>query len=126
MADIVWPDGCAISAGVCALSGGRIPSGGRGQVCAYPLGTRLPYIQPGADRADRGHASGRKLSRECLRSMRLQRIGARHAVSCLARGFPAPATWAERTITVRSSYKPTSATAGHAATAAPIRPCPSP
>jgi hypothetical protein len=27
---------------------------------------------------------------------------------------------------MRSSYEPTSATAGHAATAAPIRPCPRP
>jgi hypothetical protein len=29
-------------------------------------------------------------------------------------------------IIMSSSYEPTSATAGHAATAAPIRPCPSP
>jgi hypothetical protein len=38
----------------------------RGQVCAYPLGTRLPYVQPGADRAHRRHATGRKLDCERL------------------------------------------------------------
>jgi hypothetical protein len=38
----------------------------RAQVCAYPLGTRLAYMQPGADRAHRSHAPGRNLDRECL------------------------------------------------------------
>ena len=52
----------------------------RGQICAYPLGPRLPYMQPGAGRAHRWHAPGRKLDRECPGSVRLQRIGIGHAL----------------------------------------------
>ena len=52
----------------------------RGQVGAYPLGTGLPHMQPGADRAHRRHAPGRKLDREYLRSPHLERIGIRHAL----------------------------------------------
>jgi hypothetical protein len=47
----------------------------RGRVCAYPLGPWLPDVQPGAYRAHRRHAPGRKLDRECLCSLHLQRIG---------------------------------------------------
>jgi hypothetical protein len=47
-----------------------------GQVSAYPLGPRLPHMQPGADRAHRRHAPGRELDRECLGSLHLQRISA--------------------------------------------------
>ena len=53
----------------------------RGKVCAYPLGTRLAYMQPGADRAHRRHALGRKLSRERVRSLHLQRTGTGHALT---------------------------------------------
>ena len=58
----------------------------RGQVCAYPLGTRLAYMQPGADRAHRRHTPGGKLDRECLGSLRLQRIGTGHALRRPAQG----------------------------------------
>ena len=59
----------------------------RGQVCAYPPGTRLPHMQPGADRAHRRHASGREPDRECLRSLTLQRIGIGHALRRPAHGW---------------------------------------
>ena len=52
----------------------------RDQVCAYPLSTRLAYVPPGADRAHRRHAPGRKLDRECLCNLHLQRIRIRPAL----------------------------------------------
>ena len=58
----------------------------RGQVSAYLLGPWLAYMQPGADRAHRRHAPGRKLDRECLRSPRLQRTGTGHALTRPAQG----------------------------------------
>jgi hypothetical protein len=58
----------------------------RGQVCAYPLGTWLAHMQPGADRAHRRHAPGPELDRACLRGLHLQRIGIRHALRRPAQG----------------------------------------
>jgi hypothetical protein len=58
----------------------------RGQVCAYPLGSRPTYVQLGADRAHRRHAPGRKLDRECLCGLHLQRNGIKHALRRPAQG----------------------------------------
>jgi len=57
----------------------------RGQVCAHPLRTRLPDMQPGADRTHRGHAPCRDLSRKFLRSLRLKRVNSRPASGRAAR-----------------------------------------
>lgn len=46
--------------------------GERGQVRADPLRPWLPDVQPGTDRADRGHLPSRYLTRERLSSLRLQ------------------------------------------------------
>jgi hypothetical protein len=43
----------------------------RGQVCEYPLDTRLAHMQPGTDRAAPTARTGRKLDLECLGSLRL-------------------------------------------------------
>ena len=87
----------------------------RGQVCAYPLGTRLAYMQPGASSTANACAAC-----PCSGSVPGMR-------SCAPTGTaPAPGSWAERMIIMSSSYEPTSATAGHAATAPPARPCPRP
>jgi len=40
----------------------------------------------GRERAHRRYATGRKLGYECPRSLRLQRIGSRHAVKYAAQG----------------------------------------
>jgi hypothetical protein len=48
----------------------------RSKVRAYPLRTRLPNMQPDADRPHRGHTPGRNLTRELLGSLRLQRVTA--------------------------------------------------
>jgi hypothetical protein len=98
----------------------------RGQVCAYLLGTRLPHMQPGADRAHRRHVPGRKLDRECLRSLRLRGSASGMHSGAPRRAESVPGNRAERIIIMSSSYEPTSATVGHTATAAPVRPCPRP
>jgi putative transposase len=54
-------------------------------VCAYPLRPWLPDVQPGADRAHRGHPPGRDLTRDRLSSLRLQPIIARSAVRLIPR-----------------------------------------
>jgi len=103
----------------------RQPAVERGRVRAYPLGPWLPHMQPGADRAHRGDAPDRKLetanasaARTCSGSASGMHSGA------LRRAVPVPGSCAARMIIMSSSYEPARATAGHAANAAPIRPCP--
>jgi transposase len=62
----------------------------------YSLGTWLPHVQPGADRAHRRHAPGRELDRECPCSLHLQRIGIGHALRRPASGRAGP-RWLGRT-----------------------------
>jgi len=77
--------------------------GERGQVDAEPLGTRLPHVQPGADRAHRWDTPGRQLGRECLDGLGLQRISPRQPVRSPRTTVPAPGTWAARMIIMSSS-----------------------
>ena len=51
----------------------------RSQVRAYPLRTRLPDVEPGANGRTEGGPPGRYLARELLSSLRLQRIMAMSA-----------------------------------------------
>jgi hypothetical protein len=57
-----------------AASSLALGAGERGQVCAYPLRSRLPDVQPGLDRTDRGNTRDRKLTGEQLDSLLMQRI----------------------------------------------------
>jgi len=62
----------------------------RGQVCAYPLDTRLAHMQPGTDRVAPTARTGRKLDLECLGGLRLQRMGVEHAPRRPAQGRVSP------------------------------------
>ncbi len=74
---------------ICRCEVVRLGVGKASQVCAYPLRPRLPDVQLGADRAYRGHAPSRNVTRERSRSLRVQRIGVRGAIRCPESGHRA-------------------------------------
>jgi hypothetical protein len=79
-------------------------------------------MKPGPDSPHRGNVVSREVIGERLRGLRLKRIGVSYGGITVPRG----SACAPRMIIMSSSYEPTSAAAGHAATAAPIRPWPKP
>jgi hypothetical protein len=98
-----------------------------GEIRAYLLRARLPHPQPRADSPDRRDATGRHIGREHPGSLYPQRVrpGYGHGYM-LPPDTRSSGCRAPRMIVMHSSYDPTRATAGQAATAAPTGPWPSP
>ena len=106
----------------CSCSGTFHPHcSSRDEVVLQPLCPGLADVELSADRAHRGNLVGLELRGEQLGCLLLQWV---RVVLVLERA--SAGTWELWMTIMRSSYEPTRATAGHAATAAPIRPWPTP
>ena len=98
-------------------------TGGCGKVLAQPLCARLANVERGTDGTYRGNSLSCQVSREHHCGLLPKRIN--HGRTIM-RARSGRGVGAARTIIIRSSYDPTSATAGHAATTPPMMPWPRP
>jgi hypothetical protein len=95
---------------------------GCGKVLAQPLCARLANMERGTDGTYRGNSLSCQVSREHHCGLLSKRINHGRTIMWARSGRR---VGAPRTI-IRSSYDPTSATAGHAATTPPMMPWPKP